>query len=107
VDQVSKEAYYTILGVKSDRSREVLAIVNFPTESATGWEEVFSGIKARGVEQVDWVVCDGLTGIENTIGTLMIYNSISYKFGNGKRKGKIRPIYLNWNDKDDFFRPIY
>jgi len=68
VDHVSKEAYYTILGVKSDRSREVLAIVNFPTESSMGWEEVFSAIKARGVERIDLVVCDGLTGIENAIG---------------------------------------
>jgi len=35
VDNVSKEGYYTILGVREDRTREVLAIVNFPTESAS------------------------------------------------------------------------
>jgi transposase-like protein len=67
VDHVSKEAYYTILGVKSDRSREVLALVNFPTESAMGWEEAFLSIKERGVKQIDLVVCDGLTGIEKAI----------------------------------------
>ena len=32
--QVSKEAYYTILGVLEDESREVLTIVNYPTEGA-------------------------------------------------------------------------
>ncbi|MCF6183822.1 MAG: transposase [Bacteroidales bacterium] len=42
VDHVSKEAYYTILGVKSDRTREVLSIVNFPQESSTAWSEVLS-----------------------------------------------------------------
>ena len=31
---VSNEAYYTVLGVKEDRTREVLTVVNFPTESA-------------------------------------------------------------------------
>ena len=67
VDSVSKEAYYTILGVKADRSREVLSVVNFPTESSTAWKEVFEDLKKRGVSQIDLVVCDGLTGIENAI----------------------------------------
>jgi putative transposase len=66
-DAVSKEAYYTILGVKSDRTREVLAVVNFPTESASGWTEVFENLKKRGVKRIDLVVCDGLMGIENAI----------------------------------------
>jgi putative transposase len=67
VDSVSKEAYYTILGVKADRTREVLAVVNFPTESATAWKGIFEELKNRGVTQIDLVVCDGLTGIENAI----------------------------------------
>lgn len=32
--QVSKEAYYTMLGVLEDGSREVLTVVNLPTEGA-------------------------------------------------------------------------
>lgn len=67
VDSVSKEAYYTILGVKADRTREVLAVVNFPTESATAWKGIFENLKKRGVSQIDLVVCDGLSGIENAI----------------------------------------
>lgn len=67
VDSVMKEAYYTILGVRPDRRREVLAIVNFPTESSIGWQEVLEGLKSRGVQQVDLVVCDGLSGIEQAI----------------------------------------
>lgn len=67
VDSVSKEGYYTILGVRDDRTREVLAIVNFPTESASGWEEVFNGLKSRGVQSVGLVVCDSLTAIEDAI----------------------------------------
>lgn len=61
---VSKEAYYTILGVKSGRTREVLGIVNFPTESATGWEEVHLGLQKRGVKRIGLIVADGLSGLE-------------------------------------------
>ena len=64
---VSNEAYYTVLGVREDRTREVLTVVNFPTESATNWKEVFEDIKARGVDTIDLLVCDGLCGIENTL----------------------------------------
>jgi len=66
-ESVSKEAFYTILGVKADRSREVLTIVNFPTESAQGWREVIGGLKKRGVKEIGLVVCDGLTGIEDAL----------------------------------------
>lgn len=64
---VSSEAYYTILGVKSDRTREVLAIVNHPTEGSENWKTVFQSLKDRGVKGVKLVVSDGLSGIENSI----------------------------------------
>lgn len=67
VDEVSSEAYYTILGVKQDTTREVLAIVNHPTEGAGNWQEVFEQLKARGVDKVELVVADGLSGIEHSI----------------------------------------
>lgn len=66
-DTVSSEAYYTILAVKKDKTREVLAIVNHPTEGSSNWKEAFEGLKKRGLERVNLVVCDGLTGIENAI----------------------------------------
>lgn len=66
-DSVSNEAYYTILAVKQDRTREVLSIVNHPNEGATNWAEAFENLKERGVKNIPLVVCDGLTGIENAI----------------------------------------
>lgn len=66
-ESVSKEAYYTILGVRPDRTREVLAIVNFPTESSMGWKSIFEQIKSRGVERIDLFVSDGLNGVESAI----------------------------------------
>jgi len=67
IDSVSQEAYYTILGVKEDRTREVLAVINHPQEGASNWKEVFKSIKERGVSEISLFVCDGLTGIENAI----------------------------------------
>lgn len=67
VDSVMKEAYYTILGVRPDRRREVLAIVNFPTESSIAWQEVLGHLKTRGVRKVNLVVSDGLKGIEQAV----------------------------------------
>lgn len=64
---VSKEGYYTILGVKEDGSREVLSIVNHPTEGAILWQQELEFLKERGVKSVGLVVSDGLTSIENAI----------------------------------------
>lgn len=64
---VSKEGYYTILGIKEDGSREVLSIVNHPTEGATLWQMELELLKKRGVESVGLVASDGLTSIENAI----------------------------------------
>ena len=66
-DNVFKAGYYTILGVRPDRTREVLTVVNFPTESSTAWQEVFQVLKTRGVQKIGLVVCDGLQGIEQAI----------------------------------------
>lgn len=66
-NNVSKEAYYTILAVKKDTTREVLSILNHPTEGATNWKDAFAGLKKRGLQRIELVVCDGLTGIEEAI----------------------------------------
>ena len=66
-DSVSKEAFYTILGVRADRTREVLAIINKPGESAIGWGSVFEDLLHRGVQKIDLVVSDALIGIEDAV----------------------------------------
>ncbi|SUB98341.1 Transposase and inactivated derivatives [Prevotella intermedia] len=64
--QVSKEAYYTILGGE-DGSREVLTVVNHPTEGALCWKDELEALRQRGVGQIDLVVSDALQGIENAV----------------------------------------
>lgn len=67
LDSVSSEAYYTILAVREDRTREVLSVINHPTEGSSNWREEFENLKARGVEEINLVVSDGLQGIENAV----------------------------------------
>lgn len=67
VDSVSKEAYYTVLGVLPDRTREVLGVFNFPTEGSNQWVSILEQLKQRGVERIDLVVSDALTSIEDAV----------------------------------------
>jgi len=67
-ETVATEAFYVLLGLKEDHTREVLGIVNIPQESASGWQEVLEDIRSRGVEKVGLFVFDDLTGLSSVIG---------------------------------------
>jgi transposase-like protein len=58
----SKEAVYVAYGVKDDNTRELLLLEVNPTEGSNIWGEHFAGLKERGIEQIDLIVADGLTG---------------------------------------------
>jgi len=66
-ERYQNESFYIILGLKQDFTREVVAIVNFPRETAQGWSEVFSSLKERGMQSVGIIISDGLTGLDNAI----------------------------------------
>lgn len=65
---VAHEAFYVVMGVTLERKREVLAIVPFPTESATGWQLVLEELRERGLNRIGLLVADGLSGIEQAVG---------------------------------------
>ncbi len=65
--KVEGETFYAVLAVKEDYRREVIALYNSPTESASGWEEVLKKIKERGVQKIDLVVANGLTGLKDKV----------------------------------------
>ena len=64
---VSSEAFYIIMGVKTDYTREVIAIESIPSESATGWKEVLINIQQRGVTNIGLIISDNLTGLDAVI----------------------------------------
>ncbi len=67
-DSYSKEAVYVVYGVKNDNRRELLTLEVVPSESATTWGELFDDLKnRRGVEKVDLIVADGLSGLEDEV----------------------------------------
>jgi len=67
-ETVATEAFYVLLGLKEDYTREVLGIINIPQESASGWQEVLENIRTRGVGKVGLFVFDDLTGLDTVIG---------------------------------------
>lgn len=66
-DSVRREAYYTLLGLLPDGRREVLGIVNHPTEGAINWQQELLALQERGVSKIDLIVSDALAGIENAV----------------------------------------
>ena len=64
---VNSDAFYVILGVCEDQTREVLSICRMVEESATGWKMMLEGIKERGVAKIGLLVADGLKGLETRI----------------------------------------
>ncbi len=64
---VETEATYTVMGLRNDMSRDILAIDHVPIESASGWEMVLRNLKERGLESTALIIADGLTGLENAV----------------------------------------
>lgn len=60
-------AYFTILDVKSNTTREVLGVFNNPTEGSSFWKDLFLDLQQRGVQSIDLVASDGLQGIETVV----------------------------------------
>ena len=66
-DTVSKEAFYVVMGVKEDLTREILGVYNIPTETIEGWREVFKDLKSRGFEKTLMIIADGLAEMETVV----------------------------------------
>ena len=64
---VQVEAVYVVMGLCEDKSRDILAIENIPTESSSGWKSLFGNLKSRGIESTNLIIADGLTGLEQVI----------------------------------------
>ena len=64
---VSKEAYYIVLGVKADATREIIGIYNAPTESASVWQDIIQDLKSRGLISCGLFIIDDLAGLDCAI----------------------------------------
>jgi len=66
-DTIQDEAFYIMMGLKKDYTREIIGIVNIPTESSTGWELALNELKERGLKKVTLFISDGLKSLEKAI----------------------------------------
>ncbi|TYC06603.1 MAG: IS256 family transposase [Kosmotoga sp.] len=66
-DTVQSEAFYVVLGVTEQGTREVLGIAGQPTESATGWRMLLKELADRGLSSIGLVVADGLQGLPEAV----------------------------------------
>lgn len=66
--KAATEAFYVVLGVTEEGTREVLGIYDSPIESASGWGNMFDDLHERGVESIGLMVADGLSGLDRVIG---------------------------------------
>lgn len=64
---VRNKAAHLAVGVDAEGKKEVLGIWVEATEGASFWTRVMGELKARGVEDVLIVVCDGLTGLPKAV----------------------------------------
>lgn len=67
---VRNKAAHLAVGVDVDGRKEVLGIWVEHTEGAKFWGRVMNDLKARGVEDVLIVVCDGLVGLPAAVTTV-------------------------------------
>jgi len=66
---VRKKALYVALGMSLTGQREVLGLWFQQTEGAKFWLSVLTDLKNRGLSDIFFVCCDGLTGLSDAIGT--------------------------------------
>jgi putative transposase len=110
---VTKKAVYVAMGVTPEGEREVLGFWVEATEGARFWLNVLTELKKRGLEDVFFVCCDGLTGLPQAVEAAfpkavvqtcivhMIRASLRY-VTHSDRKGVVkalRPIYSAINEE--------
>jgi transposase-like protein len=64
---VQKKAVYVALGVTTEGKRDVLGLWIAETEGARFWLGILTELKNRGVEDIFFICCDGLTGLPGAI----------------------------------------
>ena len=104
---VRKKAAYIALGVTLEGRREVLGLWLEPTEGARFWLNVLTELKNRGVDDLFFVCCDGLSGFPQAVEAAfpqavvqtcivhMIRASLRYVAYNDRRAvtAALKPIY--------------
>ena len=72
--QVANRAFYVAVGVDLEGGRDVLGIWASPAaEGARYWLSVLTELKNRGVDDVFFLICDGLKGLPDAVGDAAVF----------------------------------
>jgi putative transposase len=111
---VKKKAIYIALGTTIEGQRDVLGLWMEGTEGARFWLNALTELKNRGVQDILFVCCDGLTGLPRAIEAAfpravvqtcivhMIRASLRYVPVKGRKEvaGALRTIYTASTEED-------
>lgn len=104
---VTKKAVYVALGMTLEGKREVLGLWLESSEGAKFWLNVLTDLKNRGVEDIFFVCCDGLSGFPQAVETAfpktVVQTCIVHMI-----RASLR--YVSWVDRKTLvaaLRPIY
>ena len=106
--QVTNRPVYTAVGVTVDGERDILGLwIGTGGEGAKFWLQVLTEIKNRGVEDVCFVVCDGLKGlpqaIESTWSLAIVQTCVIHLIRNTFRLASRK----YWDAMAKDLRPVY
>ena len=101
---VENEAFYIVLGLKKDLTREILGVYTFPTEREAGWDEAFEDLQSRGVKNIAMLIGDGFKGIQNAVlkkfPGIKFQRCIVHKYRNAVK-------HIRKSDEEEFHEDFY
>lgn len=78
-NSTKQEAVYVAMSISPEGHREVLGYwIPGGNEGATNWEEILISMQKRGVKKIDFIIADGLTGIQGVISR--VYPQAKYQY---------------------------
>ncbi len=66
-DTVERETVNIAIGIRSDGTKEVLDYCIAPTENGVVWSELLSGLRQRGITDIQLFIADGMVGLQGAI----------------------------------------
>ena len=106
--QVANRPIYAAIGVSLEGERDILGLWSSPGgEGAKFWMSVLTDLKNRGINDVFFVVCDGLKGLPEVVGAVwsktIVQTCIIHLLRNTFRMTSKR----YWDELKRDLRPIY
>ncbi|MBK7822201.1 MAG: IS256 family transposase [Tessaracoccus sp.] len=106
--QVANRPIYVALAVTSEGNRDILGLwIGDGGEGAKYWLQVLTEIKNRGVQDVLMLVCDGLTGLPDSVNTVWPATIVQTCIVHLMRNSFKYAARQDWDKISRSLKPIY